>query len=113
MEEQNKIDNVWDEVNQQAENSKIKRYNWKKILGETLTHKILSMKNKGYTPTATFEEITTSDEILDYLRNTTKEDRINMLKNIRISVSARYGETNTAKKIEEEEDEPTGDNQIS
>ena len=104
MEETEPIEEVWDEVNQQADNSTIKRYSWKKLLGESLTQKILRLRKKGLTPNETFEEIVGEESILDYLKQNPLERR-NMLKNIRISVSARYGESNTAQKIMEEEDE--------
>ncbi len=92
------IENEWDEVNQQSDKSTIKRYSWKKLLGESLTQTILRLKKKGFDVNQAFEEIVSNENVLGYLKQNPLERR-NMLKNIRISVSARYGETKTADKI--------------
>jgi len=89
-------------VGSQIRKSGIKRYNWEKFLGKPLTKVILKYRNEGYTQKETFEAIASNYKINGFLeQNPYQRDK--MLKNIKISVSARFIENKTAEKILEEQ----------
>jgi len=91
-------DENWTEVNNQIERSNIKRYSWKKILGETLTKRILKLRKEGLIPEETIKEISNCDSVTAFIDYFPKEEN-NMIKNIKINVHARYGENKTSEKI--------------
>jgi len=92
---------IWGEVENQIERSKIRRYNWNGILGHSLTKEILRLKKSGLDVEDTFTELLNNDRIIRFLDENEVEAE-NIVKNIKISVHARFGENNTAKKVEEE-----------
>jgi hypothetical protein len=88
----------WDLINEQIERSKITRYPWKKILGESLTSRIHRLKNKGHNSTEVKDILLKDQNINTFIRlNSPKEQKIR--ENLIISVSARFGESRTAEKI--------------
>jgi len=91
-------DNNWKEINEQIEHSKIKRYNWKNILGETLTKRILKLRNKELETEETIEIISRYPGVIDFLEKYPKE-KDNLLKNIKINVHARFAENKTSEKL--------------
>jgi hypothetical protein len=96
-------DEVWDVVDDQIERSKIKRYPWKKVIGRSLTQEILFLKKKGLNVKETFEKLINDQRIESFIIDHESEAK-NILKNIEISVHARYGENNTANKVMEREE---------
>ena len=88
----------WDVIKEQIDKSKIKRYPWKKILGNSLTEEILILRKQGNTAEETFNILKNNSEINKFIENCGLEGK-KVIENIRISVHARYGENNTAKKI--------------
>jgi len=93
----------WDVVNEQIERSKIRRFNWKGILGVSLTEYILTLKRRGYTSKETMAIIMNNPRIRNRLLLSTPSIKQKMLDNIKISVCARYGEQNTARRINKDE----------
>jgi hypothetical protein len=91
-------DPVWGVIDDAIERSKIKRYRWKSFFKKSLTHIILELKKKGLTPEQAFQEIIKHEKIKAFIEQHSAE-KDKMLNNIRISVSARYGESNTEEKI--------------
>jgi len=91
-------DNNWKEINEQIEHSKIKRYNWKNILGETLTKRILKLRNKELETEETIEIISRYPGVIDFLEKYPKE-KDNLLKNIKINVHARFAENKTSEEL--------------
>ena len=91
-------ENDWKEVNEQIDRSKIKRYNWKEILGETLTKRILKLRNKELETEETIEVISRFPGVIDFLEKYPKE-KDNLLKNLRINVHARFGENKTSEEL--------------
>lgn len=89
---------AWGVVNEQRSISKIKRYSWKRILGKTLTEAILTLKKQGLNTDQTLEAIHQEDKMQKFVEENPKEMN-NILKNLKISVSARFGESNTELKI--------------
>ena len=92
--------NEWDEINKKVEISKIKRFPWKKILGETLTARIHKLRNKGHNSDETYSILVRNHSIKNYCNNNPLEAQ-RLLENLKISVCARYGESKTAAKINE------------
>ena len=93
--------NEWDEVNQKIEISKIKRYPWKKMLGESLTARIHRLRNKGHNSDETYSILIRNPNIIKYINKNPLEAE-KLLENLKISVCARFGESKTANKIKEE-----------
>jgi hypothetical protein len=93
-------DEIWDEVNKQIKKSRIKRYSWKKIIGESLTKRILRLRKKGLTVEETIETINRLPGVKEFIEMYPEEDE-NIAKNIKINVHARYGENKTSEKINE------------
>lgn len=77
--------NNWDIINIQIQKSSIKRVNWVEILGKTLTQEITEHRLNGLSSENTYKVI--KSKLL--LNNITDTD---ILRRLRISVSARYGE---------------------
>lgn len=94
----NDSDDDWKEVNEQIAHSKIKRYNWKNILGETLAKRILRLRNKELEADETVEVISRCPGVIDFLERYPRE-RFNLLKNLKINVHARYGENKTSEQL--------------
>ena len=90
--------NEWDVIDEQIEKSKIKRFQWKSMLGMSLTEYIHRLKNKGHTTKETIKIINSHPNILKEM-DTFPDDANKMLKNIEISVAARYGESKTAEEL--------------
>lgn len=95
-------DEIWDEIDKQIKKSRIKRYNWKRIIGETLTKRILKLRNKGLTIEETIDTINRLSGVREFIEMYPDEDE-NIAKNIKINVHARYGENKTSEKIKEKE----------
>lgn len=88
----------WDLVNEQIERSKIKRINWKSILGVSLTRAILELKKEGLSSEEVFHVLLHGSKLTDYLENQfSARDRV--IEKLKISVSARFGESKTEDKI--------------
>jgi hypothetical protein len=93
-------DEIWDEITKHIKKSRIKRYNWKKIIGESLTKRILRLRKKELTIEETIETINRLPGVIEFIKMFPEEDQ-NMAKNIKINVHARYGENKTSEKINE------------
>ena len=89
------------DISKQIKKSKIFRVPYKKILGESLTARIHKLRLKGYTSKETINIIKRHPAFISYLNEYPKiQDKV--LENLKISVSARYGESKTAERIKEE-----------
>jgi hypothetical protein len=91
-------DPVWGVIDEAIEKSKIKRYRWKSFFDKSLTQVILELKKRGLSPQKAFQEIIKNEKIQKFIEQHSSE-KDKMLCNIRISVYARYGESNTEEKI--------------
>ncbi len=98
VDRENEPDEVWDVVDEQIERSKIKRFPWKKILGKSLTQEILLKKKQDLTVKETFEALANDERITNFILEYPKQEK-DLIKNLEISVHARYGENNTAEKV--------------
>jgi len=98
-----KENEVWDVIDEQVERLTIKRYNWLKIFGTSLTEIILRKKKEGLNLEECYREIKNDPRVIDFLQEK-KRERKKILNNLEISVHARYGENNTSNKIMEEEE---------
>lgn len=97
-------DEVWGEVDQAIERSTIKRYDWNSVFGRSLTQEILFLKKSGMTVDETCEALSKDPRTLTFL-DLNKTEKRKILKNLKISTHARFGENNTAKKVEEAEED--------
>lgn len=88
-------DEVWDVIKTQIEKSKIKRYSWDLIFGESLTKTILRYKMKGLTPIETYHVIK-EHPMVQKITKFFPEHKQRIEEKIHISVCARYGENNSA-----------------
>lgn len=93
-------DEVWGVIDEAIARSTIKRYNWNKVFGKSLTEEILRLKKDGYNVNETFIILKDDQRIRDFLHQHPNE-MVKILENLKISVHARYGENNTANKIME------------
>ena len=84
MEKQNKIGD-WKTVEAEINRSKIKRYNWKALLGQSLSSYIAANKAIGLNAAQIYEQI----RKLTFYNLTEEADR-----RLKISLSARFGEIN-------------------
>lgn len=91
-------DDDWDVVNGAIERSKIVRIKWKSILGVSLTRAILELKRENLSSKEVFHVLLHGSKITEYL-NTHFSAREKIIENLRISVSARFGESATEEKI--------------
>lgn len=96
-----KQDKVWREIDDQIERSTIRRYNWNGVFGHSLTKEILRLKKTGLDVEDCFNELLNNDRVIRFLDENEIEAK-NIVKNLKISVHARYRENNTAKKIDQE-----------
>jgi len=81
--------------------SKIKRYPWNTILGETLTKIILRSRKYGLSVDETYFQLVKNPKVIRFIEKHLLEQE-KILENLKISVHARYIENNTAKKVMEE-----------
>lgn len=95
---------IWGEVDEQIERSKIRRYDWKKVFGHSLTKEILRLKKSGLDVEDAFTKLLNNDCVIKFLEENDVESK-NIVKNLKISIHARFGENNTAKKVEAEKSE--------
>lgn len=91
-------ENVWDVVNEQIERSKIKRINWKALLGDSLTKIILRKKMSGLTAEETIKLIWDDPNIQEFVKLNPNR-RGYLYERIKISVSSRYAENDMALKL--------------
>ena len=91
----------WDDINSQVKRSHIKRYKWDKILGESLTKRILKLRNKETSAKETIKIISNLKGIKYFLQEHPREEK-NLMKNLRINVHARYGENKTSENLKNE-----------
>lgn len=94
---------IWGEIDEAIERSKIKRYDWKDIFGRSLTQEILFLKKEGLDVKKTFHVLSKDPRVLKFIENKNRE-KTKIIENLRISVHARFGENNTAKKVMEKEE---------
>jgi hypothetical protein len=92
---------IWDVVNEQIDRSRINRFQWKKIIGETLSHYIIKKKIEGLKPLEVYNELINMPKIQEFINNNPNLKN-KIFENIKISVSARYGENNSSLKIYKE-----------
>lgn len=98
MSKQKTIDEDWEHVGEQIDRSIIFRVPWKKLLGESLTSNILRLREKGYSSKEVYEILKESEDVKFYLRKNPKiKEKI--LENLKISVSARFGENKTSDRL--------------
>lgn len=97
-------DEIWGVVDEAIERSKIKRYDWNKVFGKSLTQEILVLKKSGLDVEETFEELKQDKRVLNFL-DENKREKTKILENLKISTHARFGENNTAIKIMNEDEE--------
>lgn len=83
--------NEWERVSQEIEKSKIKRYPYKRLLGESLTNYILRNKEEGLNSSQVIGAVLREQGIKIYLFENPQEKE-NLLKNIEIGVYARFSE---------------------
>lgn len=93
-------DEIWGEIDDAIERSKIKRYDWDAVFGKSLTQEILLLKKKGSSVKEAFEFLKTDLRVLAFIEED-KRQKKKILNNLKISVHARYGENETAKKVME------------
>lgn len=93
-----KKDSIWGVIDEAIERSKIKRYDWKDILGKSLTKEILILKKQGHDVEETFNLLKSDERVMKFIQENKREKR-KILENLKISVHARFGENNTATKV--------------
>lgn len=86
---------VWEVIKDQISKSKIKRYSWELIFGESLTKTILRHKMKGLSATETFHVIK-EHPMIQKMTEFLPEHKQRIEEKIYISVCARFGENNSA-----------------
>ena len=102
---------IWEELEQIISSSKIKRYPWKLILGDSLTKTILRKKMAGKKAQEAYDEILGSERFME-IKKAFPEHAIKMEKNVFISVCARFGENDTALSLYRKEfNQPKGGDQ--
>jgi hypothetical protein len=89
---------VWDVIKDQISKSKIKRYSWELIFGESLTKTILRLKMKGLSAVETYHVII-EHPMIKKITNFFPDQKERLHEKIYISVNARYGENDTALKL--------------
>jgi len=97
-----KQDKIWDHIDDQIEKSTIRRYDWNNVFGHSLTKEILRLKKQDFNVEDTLTELLNNDRVIRFL-DENEIEAANIVKNLKISVHARFGENNTAKKVEAEE----------
>lgn len=99
-----KQDKVWGEIDDAIERSTIKRYNWNKVFGHSLTKEILKLKKSGLSVDDAYNELIQDLRVGDFIDDNPKGEKKKILENLKISVHARYGENNTAIKVMSDDD---------
>lgn len=94
---------VWGEIDDAIERSKIKRYDWNKVFERSLTQEILNLKKIGLSVDDAFKKLA-QDLRVKYFIEENKREKRKILENLKISVHARYGENNTAIKVMSDDD---------
>lgn len=95
-----KYSKVWGVVEEAVDRSKIRRFDWSIIFGRSLTQEILFIKKENYDVEETFGIIVNDERVKKFIEENPREKR-KILENLKISIHARYGENNTAKKVME------------
>ena len=88
----------WKFIQEQIKRSKIKRYDWKAVYGQTLTKTILTYKMSGISADKTVHLMINHNTIIQLAKENPRLAR-DMCKKIKISVYARYGENNSALRL--------------
>lgn len=91
-------DEIWGVVDEAIERSKIKRYDWNKVFGKSLTQEILILKKNGFNVDETFKSLCKDEKVQRFIEENQRE-KLKILENLKISTHARFGENNTAIKI--------------
>lgn len=94
--------NSWDIIKKQIKRSTIKRYQWKRMLGMSLTEYIHRLRNKGHDKDECIRIIINHPNILKEVEAFPLSAE-KMFDNIEISVHARFGENHTADKLRNKE----------
>ena len=94
---------VWDKIQEKIDRSGIQRFDWTKVFNQSLTREILSCMNKGIKVKDCVKLLQTDERVLHFISQH-KYARKKILDNIEISVHARYGENETAKKMREKDE---------
>lgn len=81
----------WDVVDEQIQRSKIKRFPYKSMIGQSLTDYIISCQREGLSSHQTIARLLKEQGIIDYLTEN-RFDTHKLQENIRISVCARFSE---------------------
>ena len=89
------------QVKQAIEKSTINRFDWKNKLGISLTELILKKRKDGLTQNQTLKEILNDKRIIKYIQENPRQAN-KMIKNLKISINARYIENKTAERIKNE-----------
>lgn len=97
-------DEVWGEIDDAIERSKIKRYDWKGVFDKSLTQAILVLKKNGLNVDEAYKDLCKHPKVEKFLEDHGEAEQKKILENLKISVHARYGENNTAQKVMEDED---------
>lgn len=88
----------WEVVKEQIGRSKIKRFNYKAILGESLTAYCLRLRSLGNDSERVIQLIINHPNMQIFLREIKPNIKLKLFENIRISVSSRYAENKMAEK---------------
>lgn len=96
-------DKIWDEIDDQIERSTIKRYDWNKVFDHSLTEEILRLKKSGLDVEEVYNNLLW-DERVEKFVDGHKDEEKKIVKNLKISVHARFGENNTANKVMSDDD---------
>lgn len=107
-EKQKVQDKIWSEIDDQIERSTIRRYDWNGVFGHSLTKEILRLKKTGLDVEDCYTELLNNDRVIRFLDENEVEAK-NIVKNLKISVHARYGENNTSRKVDEEDQDESFD----
>lgn len=90
----------WDLINKNIKRSRIKRFQWKRMLGMTLTEYIHRLKNKGHSKEECLKIIINHPNILKEAGGFPLYAE-KMFDNIEISIHARFAESRTANRLKE------------
>ena len=93
--------NEWEEIEKKIEQSKIKRYPYKKLLGESLTARIHRLRAKGHNSYETYSILIRNPKIQEFLARFPLEAN-KMMENLKVSVCARFAEQNMMDKRSED-----------
>jgi len=96
-------DEIWGEVDKHIERSKIRRYPWNDVFGRSLTQEILFLKKTGMDVDEVYKTLSGDLRVQSFV-DLHKGEKRKILENLRISIHARFGENNTAKRVEATEE---------